>query len=147
MTETLADRIERHEGFEPYPKADNRFKGTSLVIGFGHDITPQQAAGQYANGVGYGEALSILEADIANCATEAQNRLPFYENLSPVRQDVVLEMIFQLGIDGVLKFHDMIAALEAGDWAEAAKQMTNSQWHAQTPARCEELAALMAAGQ
>ena len=51
-----------------------------------------------------------------------------------------------MGVDGVAAFHDMIAAIRIRDWATASKQMLNSAWHTETPARCEELASLMETG-
>ena len=60
-------------------------------------------------------------------------------------QEVLIEMVFQLGIGGVGKFKKMWAALEQGDFVEASDQMMDSRWHQQTTNRCEDLAGRMAA--
>jgi len=41
--------------------------------------------------------------------------LPSFSQLDADRQGVITEMVFQLSLDGVLDFHDMIDALEKGD--------------------------------
>jgi Phage lysozyme len=143
MTETLQDRIIRHEGFCQMPKID---VAPDYEIGFGHDITPAQASGQYVNGISYSEAVGLLEQDIAQCTEQADSHFPWFEQLDPVRQDVLVEQIFQLGISRTLGFHEELAALAVGDWSKAAYEMTNSEWHTQTPARCTELAGLMLNG-
>ena len=40
----------------------------------------------------------------------------------------------------------MIVAMREKDYTTASKEMLNSQWHIQTPSRCEELANLMLYG-
>lgn len=48
--------------------------------------------------------------------------LPWYQQLNPVRQSVVLDIGYNAGVHGLLGFHRMIGALEVGDWATAAKE-------------------------
>lgn len=48
----------------------------------------------------------------------------WYQPLSPVRQSVCLDIAYNEGVAGLLHFPHMIAALSAGDWAEAARQCT-----------------------
>ena len=54
-------------------------------------------------------------------------------------EGVLTEMCFQLGQSGVRKFRKMFAAIGKKDFPEAGKQMRDSLWHKQTPARCIEL--------
>ena len=54
-------------------------------------------------------------------------------------QGVLIEMCFQLGQAGVGKFKKMFKALAECEFSEAAKQMKDSRWYDQTPARCLEL--------
>ncbi len=143
MTETLIERIQRHEGFCETAKVD---VSPMMVIGFGHDITSKQAANDYANGITYDEAMNLLEADIAKCTDQACNYIVGFEELDPIRQDVLLEMIFQLGINGVLAFRNMLTAIVNGDWSKAGYEMVNSKWHSETTARCDELAHIMLTG-
>lgn len=144
MSEDLRDKIIRHEGFTSIPKPDA--KGF-WEVGFGHDITAEQAKNEYADGVTTEEALNLLDADIARCVDQASEQIPCYDRLNEARQDTIVEMVYQLGINGVLKFKDMLSALDAGDYEKAGAEMVNSEWYRETPSRCEELSAIMISGQ
>jgi lysozyme len=68
---------------------------------------------------------------------------PWFGPLSEVRQRVLLDMAFQLGWPGFLKFKNTIAAIKRGDFLTAAKTMLDSLWAKQTPARASRLARMM----
>ena len=55
---------------------------------------------------------------------------------------IIIEMIFQLGGNGVSKFRKMWQALQQDppDYAEASVQMLDSRWAKQTPNRAQEMA-------
>jgi lysozyme len=141
MSETLEQRVRRHEGFCFLPKPDSAFKGNNFVVGYGHDLT-ESCAQQYANGISEQEAEALLEADIAAARAEMLKELPWTAGLPQLKQDLICEMIFQLGIDGLFTFHNFLYCARGGDDAGAAKAMLNSLWHRQTPNRCEEMAEL-----
>lgn len=142
MIETLERRIRRHEGFVHVPKPDA--KGM-YVIGYGHDITPDQAQ-DYANGISETDAESLLEQDITKAEAALASDLPWALNLSQIKQDVLVEMIFQMGVDGLMTFHNLLFNARQGNDAAVAQSMLNSLWHSQTPTRCEELASLWVNG-
>jgi lysozyme len=52
-------------------------------------------------------------------------------------------MAYQMGVSGVLKFADMLAALERGERAAAATHALQSIWATQTPKRAKRIAALI----
>jgi lysozyme len=139
MTETLSHRIQRHEGIRLTPYRDTLGHWT---IGCGHEMTECQAQG-YVNGISEAEALDLLTADIANAQALVSSDLPWVSQLSELRREVLVEMVFQLGMDGLLGFHDMLFDLRSGNYAEAASAMLDSEWHKETPGRCEELASIM----
>ncbi len=142
MTESLRDRIQRHEGIILNPKPDA--KG-AWVIGYGHDI-PECEASNYPDGCTLEDAMNWLEADIQKAKDGIDNALPWVAGISTLRQEVLYEMAFQLGITGVLKFHHMLAACKAEEYESASAEMLDSAWHAQTPSRCEELSQMMLEG-
>ena len=66
---------------------------------------------------------ALLDADIA--VTEAGVRAAFrgYDNYPPESQDALLDMAFNLGVNGLAtKFPNLKAAAEAGDWHTCAAQ-------------------------
>jgi hypothetical protein len=52
-------------------------------------------------------------------------------------------MCFQLGVNGVSKFHNMFEALKIPDYIKASEEMLDSKWHEQTPARAKSLSYVM----
>ena len=53
---------------------------------------------------------------------------------------VVANMAYQMGTNGVEKFHNMFNAIRTQNYDQAASAMLNSLWAAQTPNRASELA-------
>jgi lysozyme len=52
-------------------------------------------------------------------------------------------MSYQIGVDGLLNFKYMLAALQRSDRVGAAEHAFNSRWSIQTPARAQRIAALI----
>lgn len=133
--ETLKDRIKRHEGFRARPYADSLGK---LTIGYGRCLT--------SNGIAEDEAEFMLDNDIEEAQMAVAQVFKWAYCLDTARQSVLVEMVFQLGVHGVLQFTKMLTALQGGNYLEASKQMLASEWHKQTSTRTEELAEIMLNG-
>lgn len=135
MNETLINRLIRHEGLRLKPYKDSIGK---LTIGVGRNLEDF--------GITKDEALYMLRNNVALCMAECRSHIPFFDKLDKTRQDVLLEIDFNIGIGGLMKFHNMLAALEKGDYITAAKEIINSKAAAQTGNRYKELADLMVKG-
>ncbi len=68
---------------------------------------------------------------------------PVIITLSEERKEVLYEMAYQLGVNGLLKFKMMWLAIENYDFVTASKEGLDSRWHRQTPRRAEELMRIM----
>jgi len=68
------------------------------------------------------------------------------ERLNVARSAVVVSMCYQLGIQGVLQFKRMWAAIDRQDWVSAADEMLDSRWAKQTPERAQRHAQIMRTG-
>ena len=139
MGESLTGRIRRHEGLVLHPKPDA--KGF-YEIGYGHDITEQEAS-NYPDGCTLEDAENWLEADIQKAIDSVDNALPWVSNLSQLRAEVLYEMAYLMGVNGLLAFRNTLVACKAGNYAQTAQGMLGSLWHDQTPKRAEELAEIM----
>ena len=96
-------------------------------------------------GISEEEAMMLLDNDIANVYKQAMV-LPWFKYLSIKRQDVILSMIFNMGLAGVLEFKGMIRALIVADYEVAAEEMLDSKWAGQVRRRAKRLAAMMREG-
>ncbi|KKM89778.1 hypothetical protein LCGC14_1245310 [marine sediment metagenome] len=129
---SITGMIIRHEGLRLKPYLDSVGK---LTIGVGRNLDDM--------GISKEEAMFLLRNDLKRVMTEARGSLPFYDELSIVRQDVILDMVFNLGITRFLGFKKMIRALKKENYKEASVEMKKSKWYQQVPNRAKELIKMM----
>lgn len=91
------------------------------------------------------EAMHLLDKDILR-ARAAAATFAWYPKLDPVRKDVVVSMVFNLGLQGFSEFKRLIFALAQRDYERAASEMLASRWASQVKSRAVELAAMMRTG-
>lgn len=93
------------------------------------------------------EAEHLLEGRAVAAVGALTAALPWVSSLDPVRQRVLFEMAYQMGVGGVLGFHKMLDAVRCGAFDIAANEMLDSAWaRSQTPARAGRLAKMMRTG-
>jgi lysozyme len=91
------------------------------------------------------ERMYLLESDISRVLTNAHVH-DIITPLDPVRQAVIIDMAFNLGINGLLKFEGMLTALKMGNYDLAALEMLDSRWAVQVGHRATRLASMMKSG-
>ena len=64
-------------------------------------------------------------------------------DIHPLAFSVVVEMVSQMGFDGVSQFENFLDALKNGNYQKAAKEMLDSRWGKQTPKIADTLAKKM----
>lgn len=131
----LAAQLRRHEGERLKPYRDTT---GHLTIGVGRNLD--------ANGIHPDESALMLANDIDAAAKGVSARLLWFDALDAVRQAVLVNMAFNLGVSGLLDFHKMLSAVEHGQYGRAADEMIDSTWARQVGARAVELAAQMRTG-
>jgi lysozyme len=92
------------------------------------------------------ESALLLTHDLAKIAEQLHSHLPWTIPLDDARYGVLLNMAFNLGFAGLVKFHNMLTAMQAKDWETAAKEMLNSAWAGQVGERATRLAAQVRSG-
>lgn len=83
------------------------------------------------------QAFYLLRHDIKTVIDCLDRKLPWWKNLDYDRRYVLIDMCFQLGIDGLLGFKKMLTYLSTGFYKQAAEELMNSKYARQTPARAE----------
>ncbi len=108
------------------------------TIGYGHLIAKNE---NFKNGLTESEADSLLANDLVNKVLDAKSIYDQYKmDLPEDAQRVLVEMVFQMGKQGVLKFTNTLKYLAAKNYKAAANGMRNSLWYKQTTNRAEILA-------
>tara|TARA_B100000035_G_scaffold127969_1_gene108772 strand:- start:2499 stop:2930 length:432 start_codon:yes stop_codon:yes gene_type:complete len=136
---SVKERIKEHEGFRDTVYLDSLGKRT---VGYGHLCVEDH----WEDGKKYDKEYldEIFDKDFQNAADQCEDLCNDYElELPETITDVLIEMIFQLGIGNVMKFKKMIAALQEQDFETASLEMLDSRWATQTPSRAEKLSLIV----
>ena len=112
------------------------------------EFTPEEAYDlvlwQIQNGtitMGLEDSQLKLAQKISNLHLSLPKRFDFYDDLPPMIKNVLLNMSFQMGVNGVSKFKKMIKAMSESDWKGAADEMLDSKWaRSDSPPRAKRLA-------
>lgn len=134
VTESLAEMLIRHEGLRLELYVCSAGKCT---IGVGRNLDDR--------GISESEARLMLRNDIAASMHEAKS-FAWYRGLCEVRQNVVISMIFNIGLPRFKSFKRMMAALDVSDYELAADEMLDSKWARQVGNRAVELSDMMRVG-
>ena len=85
----------------------------------------------------------IFEHDLKVLEDEARRAVSNYDELSDIRQRVVCDMLFNLGLPKFLKFKTTISHIENKRFDSAADNMLASKWATQVKDRARMLANMM----
>lgn len=89
----------------------------------------------------------LLQNDIDDRIREITGRLPWAAQLDSARLGVLLNMSFQLGVEGLMAFVNTLELVRKGQYEAASKAMLQSKWAGQTPERAKRLSQQMLTGQ
>lgn len=131
----LTALLVKHEGLKLKPY---RCSEGYLTIGVGHNLD--------ANGISEEIAFLLLREDIEK-AKNALSAYSFWESLDKVRQDALTDFMFNVGAGTFAKFKNMIAALEAGDYKQASRELLNSRYAKQVGKRAQTIALMISTGE
>jgi lysozyme len=108
------------------------------TIGYGHFLgqtpIPQEITME--------QAMTLLMGDVNHAIINAKSFSWFY-TLSENRKNVIVNMLFNLGMSRFSGFKKMIALVDSRQYKEAAIEMMDSKWAEQVKARAARLAYMM----
>ncbi len=132
LDDQIISQIKRDEGLSLKLYYDTM---GNVSIGYGRNLT--------ANGIRQDEADLMVQNDYLQAKRLTGAALPWAASLADPRYAVLVEMAFNMGILGLLGFHVMLGALQAGDFQAAAAAMLNSEWAKQVGDRAARLSQQM----
>lgn len=136
-TDRLLTDIEEDEGCKLKAYKDSVGVWT---IGYGHAyVNPDTVWSQE-------QAYAALKVDVARIKTYLDRYLPWWRDLDDLRQDVLVNMAFNMGVTHLIQFHNTLAAIQQHDWQAAHDGMLASKWAKQVGLRAERLALQMLKG-
>ncbi len=107
------------------------------TIGIGHNIED--------NGVSEA-VIDLMFCEDIQVVVNQLMKFAWFTVCNEARKDVLINMVFNLGINRLLNFKNMIAALERKDYEIASIEMLQSKWSSQVGDRAKRLSQLMSDG-
>ena len=130
----LTKQLIKDEGIELFPYMCSEKK---LTIGVGRNLE--------SNGISEAEAMLLIENDIDRCVIQLKSKLPYYFILPENVKIVLLNMCFNMGVNGLLKFKKTLKYIENKEYKEASIEMLDSKWAKQVGRRAKRLSKQLAA--
>ena len=110
-------------------------------------MSPVPGVSKRGENITHEKALELFESDLAKHIGQVREALPWIDTLDPVRQCVLYNMGFNLGISGLISFRNTIQFIQNGNFSQAANNMLASTWRKQVKSRAVELARQMETGE
>lgn len=98
-----------------------------LTIGYGRNLE--------SRGITFEEARMMLTHDLIDAHNELSTQLAFFKDLNSERKAVLCDMVYNMGLPGLLSFKKMLTALQHKNFDDAAKEIKDSQYWEQTGER------------
>jgi len=132
--------VAKEEGFSPTVYKDHLGYWT---IGYGLCVDPQKASG-----LTEGEARWLLSRRLGEIAWKLEERLGgVWGRMTIPRRSALINMAYQLGLDGLFGFEKMIDAIKVEDWHAAWREALDSKWAREdTPERALRVADVLLTG-
>lgn len=133
----LRSQLVADEGLRLKPYRDTVGK---LTIGVGRNLSDVGITSQ--------EAFLLLENDIDRSVRDLVSAFPWVLALDAVRQSVLVNLAFNMGLASLSKFVNTLAAIERGDWELAVTGLKASKWYQQVQmSRSHRLVQMMRTGE
>lgn len=125
--DAMIEQVKAHEGLRL--KVYDCTEGYK-TIGYGRNLE--------TNGISEEEAEEMLMNDLAKVESKLDS-IGLLDGHNDARQAALINMCFQIGFAGLMRFTNTLRYLKSHQYDEAAKEMLESRWAMQTPRRAKEL--------
>lgn len=138
---SLKESVKEHEGFRSRVYKDTLGFDT---VGYGFKCS-DLSSDELACNAGKIEPMSvevaekILDMKLAKLQKNTYTAISWLKFAPPLVGEVICEMVYQMGLSGVLGFKNTLAMLENKEYKKAASNMLLSKWAKQTPNRAKAL--------
>ena len=111
------------------------------TFGIGHLVreSAPECGSPLGTAVSEGRVIEAFDADIEIVLSDCNTLYPDFEDLPEEAQQIIANMMFNLGRPRLSKFVGMKRGVDVKDWNSAADEMVDSRWYRQVGARAERL--------
>lgn len=126
--------LTRDEGLRSDMYEDSR---GNMTVGIGHNMS----IGQSTFAID-----ALYQSDLNGCVASLDMRQPWWRQIDPVRQRVLIGMTFNLGGAGLARFTTFLGLLKTGQHAKAAADLLAQPWAKEVGDRGKRYAYMIANG-
>jgi lysozyme len=111
------------------------------TFGIGHLVleTDPEHGSPIGTGVEDTRVVEAFEQDVQIVLSDCSILYPNFDDLPEEAQQIIANMMFNLGRPRLSAFKGMKAGVDDEDWSRAANEMVDSRWYRQVGARAERL--------
>ena len=150
MVALVIELLKKHEGFRNHVYRCTAGKKT---IGYGYnldanplDLASEKISDFEHHGITESAASLLLRCCVDDIEFNLEQKIACWPKLNEVRQAVLINMAFNLGVEGLMRFTHTFACLNREEYRGASLHMIESNWARQVKGRSAELATLMLTG-
>jgi lysozyme len=141
----LIAELRRDEGVR-YVVYKDTAKPPKDTTGVGHNLEAKPLPAGWKYPLNDVQVNALLDDDLEDVFHDLDRNLPWWTDLNDVRQRVLANMCFNLGITKLLGFRNTLVAMRQGKYDAAADGMLASAWATQVKGRAQRLADMMRRG-
>jgi lysozyme len=116
------------------------------TVGVGHNLQAKPLPAGWKCPLNDTQVDSLLDDDLEDVFHDLDRNLPWWTDLNDVRQRVICNMAYNLGITKLLGFRNTLVFMRQGKYDAAADGMLASAWATQVKGRALRLADMMRKG-
>jgi lysozyme len=150
INQEQCDILKRHEGYRAKVYKCPAGKDT---IGYGLNIeanplklSDSEIKRLRTSGTNQVEAEYYLKLVCNQIEAQLQRRLTWFADLDSNTKFVMINMSYNLGVEGLLEFKKTLGLIEKGQYSQASVEMLNSKWAKQVGNRSKELSTILKTG-
>lgn len=142
--DTLRKQLEIDEGIKHDIYLDHLGLPT---FGIGHLITSDdpESGQEVGTPISDERVQSAFEADVVSVIEDCNKLYDDFDELPEEAQQIIANMMFNMGRTRLSKFRGMKRGVDARDWNAAADEMVDSRWYRQVTNRADRLVQRMRA--
>jgi len=119
------------------------------TVGIGHNLDADSSLDILKRKLNIGDKITeaecsaLFKRDLDNVYAGIKRNMPFFDTLDDKYKPVIINMIFQMGINGVMAFKNTLQAMRDNNAQKAIAGIRASKYHSQTPERAERMVSLI----
>ena len=139
----MGDELERDEGRRYVIYTDTQGHRST---GIGHNLDASPVPSAWVYPLTDDEIDQLLDHDLSVTIAALDLHIGWWRTLDEVRQRCVCNVAFNIGIEGLMGFHEALPELKAGNFINASQEFQDSDWYREVGDRAVRICSAIRTG-